>query len=193
MRVFAIYSSSTRKRHACAWLKYDSGNGACEIEISPDATEGDTPLLFQPYLGHGKHEIKGTIALKWALSRTVSSQRQNIEQVLSKAGLSEYYLPSLLTLTKGRSSDDDFFLEEVPEGSYRHAKIAPPLHAPQEIGIALGRARRAIGMSQMQLAEETGIQQAVISRIERGKGNPTISTLETLAQGVGRELKVSLD
>jgi len=44
-------------------------------------------------------------------------------------------------------------------------------------------------MSQRQLATASGIDQAEISRIERGQGNPTAQTLQAL----GMPLGVSLD
>ena len=48
-------------------------------------------------------------------------------------------------------------------------------------------------MTQTQLAEATGVQQAVISRIESGKVNPTLETMEILARGCGRSLRIILD
>ncbi len=45
-------------------------------------------------------------------------------------------------------------------------------------------------MSQVELASKTGINQADISRIERGLSNPSIGTLQRLAVALGSELKV---
>ncbi len=42
--------------------------------------------------------------------------------------------------------------------------------------------RKARGLSQKQLASAAGVQQADISKIERGLVNPTIRTLEKLAR-----------
>ncbi len=50
--------------------------------------------------------------------------------------------------------------------------------------------REQMGMTQMQLAEETGIYQADISKIERGLANPSLSTLQRLADGMNAELKI---
>lgn len=44
------------------------------------------------------------------------------------------------------------------------------------------------GMTQKDLAEKTGIYQADISKLERGLGNPSITTLERLAEGLDMEL-----
>ena len=48
-------------------------------------------------------------------------------------------------------------------------------------------------MSQSELAKASGINQADISKIERGLANPSISTLKRLAKGLGAELNVSFD
>ena len=40
--------------------------------------------------------------------------------------------------------------------------------------------RTALDLSQIQLAKRTGVSQADISRIERGKGNPTLDTLRKI-------------
>lgn len=51
-------------------------------------------------------------------------------------------------------------------------------------------ARIAKNLSQKQLSELTGINQADISRIENGNGNPSIRTLQRLAEGLGMKLKL---
>lgn len=50
-----------------------------------------------------------------------------------------------------------------------------------------GRERRDLTQ---QLAEITGIQQADISRLENGTGNPSLRTLKRLAAGMGMQLKL---
>lgn len=51
-------------------------------------------------------------------------------------------------------------------------------------------AREEKHMTQKQLAEACGIYQADISKIERGLANPSISTLNRLAEAMGMELNV---
>ena len=58
---------------------------------------------------------------------------------------------------------------------------------------ALLAARAKANMSQAELAARTGIDQADISKIERGTANPSVATLKRLAQGLGAELNVSFD
>ena len=58
----------------------------------------------------------------------------------------------------------------------------------QRIGVLLKRAREEAGIYQTDLAKKTKIDQGDISRIENGKGNPTIKTLQTLFKAVGKEI-----
>lgn len=48
------------------------------------------------------------------------------------------------------------------------------------LGETVAKRREELHLSQMDLAEKTGISQADISRIERGKGNPTFNTLRKI-------------
>ena len=52
-------------------------------------------------------------------------------------------------------------------------------------------ARRRSGLTQQTLAERSGIRQSVISRLERGNGNPSIRTLQRLAGGMGMKLELT--
>lgn len=51
--------------------------------------------------------------------------------------------------------------------------------------------RREKKLSQTELAKLSGVPQSEISRIERGYGNPTTSTLSALAKPLGAKLTLS--
>lgn len=51
-------------------------------------------------------------------------------------------------------------------------------------------ARNKKAMTQKQLADITGIPQADISRLENGNANPSLRTLQRLADGMGMKLKL---
>lgn len=51
-------------------------------------------------------------------------------------------------------------------------------------------ARKESGLTQKELSEKTGINQADISKLERGNANPSLITLKRLAVGMGCTLKV---
>lgn len=57
----------------------------------------------------------------------------------------------------------------------------------------LSLARETAGMTQKELAEKTGIYQADISKIERGLGNPSVSTLKRLAEGLNMKLIIEFE
>lgn len=51
-------------------------------------------------------------------------------------------------------------------------------------------ARKASGLTQKDLADRTGIAQADISKLENGNANPSLRTLQRLAEGMGMKLKL---
>lgn len=55
---------------------------------------------------------------------------------------------------------------------------------------ALIDARKAKNMTQQQLAAQTGINQADISKLERGLSNPTLNLLKRLAEGLDMYIKL---
>ncbi len=64
------------------------------------------------------------------------------------------------------------------------------LEVEYSIKKALLIARKEKNITQEQLAEITGIDRTDISELERGEGNPTIATLQRLADGLGKQLKL---
>ena len=62
--------------------------------------------------------------------------------------------------------------------------------AEYTLGKALIEARNAAGMTQQQLAKLSDIDQAVLSRIESGKANPSIKTLQRVAKGLDKKLVI---
>ncbi len=58
------------------------------------------------------------------------------------------------------------------------------------VGYKLTEARCTKGLTQKELAEKIGIYQADISNIERGRANPSVQTLQRLAEGMGMKVEV---
>lgn len=52
--------------------------------------------------------------------------------------------------------------------------------------------RRALGLTQEQLADAAEVRQSEISRIENGRGNPTVLTLARLADALGLEVSLQV-
>lgn len=54
-------------------------------------------------------------------------------------------------------------------------------------------ARVSSGITQEELSRKSGINQANISKLEHGKANPSVSTLQKLAKGLGKRLVISFE
>jgi len=89
------------------------------------------------------------------------------------------------------NSFDDFLKEQLQDAEFRaeYEALEPEFAIMQ----AMIDARKATGMTQKQLAEATGINQADISKLERGSANPSIRTLQRLAAGMGMRLKLEFE
>lgn len=53
--------------------------------------------------------------------------------------------------------------------------------------------RNELGMTQKDLSEITGIHQSEISKIENGNANPSVKTLERIANAFGKKLKIGFE
>ena len=83
---------------------------------------------------------------------------------------------------------NDFLKEQLEDQEFKKEYEAlQPEHA---IIQAIIDARRQSGLTQKELSERTGIAQGDISKLERGNANPSIRTLQRLADGMGMILKL---
>ncbi len=64
---------------------------------------------------------------------------------------------------------------------------------PTTASAFLQLARLRAGLSQRELAEHAGVAQSEIARIESGKREPSIPTLQKILAGAGLELRFQLD
>ena len=60
----------------------------------------------------------------------------------------------------------------------------------ERFGSFLVQLRRENNLTQKELAERTGINQADISKLENGTRNPSLKLLKRLADGMGMDLKL---
>ena len=82
----------------------------------------------------------------------------------------------------------DFLKEQLENKEFK--KEYDALEVEFSIIQAMLDARKAAGLTQKELAMRTGIAQADISRLENGNANPSLRTLQRLAEGLGMKLKV---
>lgn len=72
----------------------------------------------------------------------------------------------------------------VLDTSFGDALVGTP-SSEEEVGYRLRAARSRAGITQVELSERTGLDQAAISRMERGQHLPRIDTLRKVATGLG--------
>ena len=60
------------------------------------------------------------------------------------------------------------------------------------VGNVVAAARARNGISQKELSERSGIDQSDISKIERGIANPSVNTLNRIAQALDAKLQISM-
>lgn len=87
-------------------------------------------------------------------------------------------------------SGDDFvtWLEELVESQPEAKEAAAEEGVRLYLARALRMAREASGMTQADLAEESGLKQSMVSRLERPDYNPTLQTVLRYLRAVGAEL-----
>jgi len=63
----------------------------------------------------------------------------------------------------------------------------------RHFGKRLQRIRAAKGLSQKELAHKAGLSLSYVSKTEQGRTNPSLCTIEQLAQALGVEISTLLD
>ena len=82
----------------------------------------------------------------------------------------------------------DFLEEQLKDPEIR--KEYDALQPERAIIQAIIDARRDSGLTQKELSQRTGITQSDISKMEKGNANPSIRTLQRLASGMGKILRI---
>ncbi|GAA2550668.1 helix-turn-helix transcriptional regulator [Winogradskya consettensis] len=59
------------------------------------------------------------------------------------------------------------------------------------MGERIAARREELNLTQEQVAERSGVRQSEISRIERGKANPTQATLEKIVRALGAKFVIA--
>ena len=83
---------------------------------------------------------------------------------------------------------NEYFVQQMQDDDFQkeYEKLQPELAMIR----ALVDARAVRNMTQKELAERTGINQADISKIENGTRNPSLRLLQRLAEGMDMILKI---
>jgi ribosome-binding protein aMBF1 (putative translation factor) len=82
--------------------------------------------------------------------------------------------------------------DETPEERTYHDQRRAELRAALYAGIAIRDAREETGLSQTELAARIGIAQSALSRIEAGRANLTLGTLQRVTDALGVSLRLGV-
>lgn len=66
--------------------------------------------------------------------------------------------------------------------------MAKKTQRTNKFGNAVRNARTAVGLTQEELADRSGLDRSYIGGVERGERNPTLSVIEKIAVGLGVSL-----
>lgn len=137
-------------------------------------------MLFLSFFAHGTALYRGCVgrAMGWRAYCSVGRA-----EVLRPNGLQFYDSVLLLIAGEGGCAQDDFFIQEA-----RDAVASESISS--RVGNIVRQAREQAGISQVGLAEECGMRQPTLSRIERGATNPTVETLNDIAKALGKRPEV---
>lgn len=86
---------------------------------------------------------------------------------------------------------DDYFQEQLKDPEFK--KEWDDIQPEMDVIRAIVDARISQNITQKELAERTGINQADISKLENGTRNPSLKMLKKLAYGMGMQLKIGFE
>ncbi len=83
---------------------------------------------------------------------------------------------------------NDMLSEQLKDEEFR--KEYEAIQPEMDVIRAIVYARTSQNLTQKELAERTGINQADISKLENGTRNPSVNLLKRLADGMGMALRI---
>ena len=83
---------------------------------------------------------------------------------------------------------DNMLSEQLKDEKFRSEYEA--IQPEMDVIKAIVDARTSQNLTQKELAERTGINQADISKLENGTRNPSVNLLKRLAEGMGMALRI---
>ena len=83
---------------------------------------------------------------------------------------------------------NDMLSEQLKDEEFR--KEYEAIQPEMDVIRAIVDARTSQNLTQKELAERTGINQADISKLENGTRNPSVNLLKRLAEGMGMALRI---
>ncbi len=99
----------------------------------------------------------------------------------------------LATREGGSLEIDSAALRALVDQNLRNRQADVARNVSQEVGVRIRAVRKAAGLTQAELGRRAGLDQAMVSRIERGLQRPRVDTLRRIAHGVGVSIAELLD
>lgn len=112
MKSYAIYDEAL-ERKLIGYLLYYEKSESFIIELSEELDEWEAPLLFQRLVRDKIYTVPRDISLMWVKERVIPNGRQNIGSILKNHKLKDYSEMALLSLSKGRCSQDNCYITEI--------------------------------------------------------------------------------
>lgn len=111
MKIFSIRN----KKYIYGYLFINDKYDDCYIELNEGLEE--YPIFFQSFINKNKYTINSYWTYKWINERIVPYERGNINSILKDNKIPYYNELLLLISSKGNSSMDDNYIEEMKESA----------------------------------------------------------------------------
>lgn len=177
-RISVCKMSNTKDMEAClvSALNALNPNALTEVRYSPSAdrlwvTFGDGSSGFVGWQDLSIDDLRDTLVPE---SATVGSQGSAVEIVTNDGDLFDI---------------DAASIKAVIDSSYASILAETARKSDVRVGQRVRTARQKLGMSQKELEARTNIDQAIISKLERGKHQPRVDTLRRIAEGLDLTLQ----
>lgn len=104
----------TNRNKVVGILNYDEMARTYTIDIPDGVSSEEAPFMLSLFLKKGIHSLNQDASMRWVRSRIIPSSRQNIREILEENEMTAYDEHTLLLKNKGRSCQDEFYIEEIP-------------------------------------------------------------------------------
>ena len=94
-------------------LNYDDRTKTYTIDIPVNVSEKEAPFMISLFLKKGIRSMDSDWSMRWVRSRIIPNSRQNIGEILRVNGMRSYDEHTLLLKNKGRSCQDEFYIEDM--------------------------------------------------------------------------------
>lgn len=122
------------------------------------------------------------------LTREVSRFARNTVDTLQETRKLKSYGVEVYFTEDNIRTFDDMLSNQLKDEDFR--KEYEAIQPEMDVIRAIVDARTSQNLTQKELAERTGINQADISKLENGTRNPSVNLLKRLADGMGMALKI---